>query len=50
MVAEAGHYVLFIELAKKYLPEAMVKQRWQAYLEREAEIMKEIDLRGDRMH
>ena len=50
MVAEAGHYVLFIELAKKYLPEEMVKQRWQAYLEREAEIMKEIELRGDRMH
>jgi tRNA-(ms[2]io[6]A)-hydroxylase len=50
MVAEAGHYVLFIELAKKYLPEAMVKERWQQYLEREAEIMEELELRGDRMH
>ncbi|MCG8331980.1 MAG: tRNA-(ms[2]io[6]A)-hydroxylase [Chitinophagales bacterium] len=50
MVAEAGHYVLFIELARKYLPEEMVKQRWEAYLEREAEIMQELELRGDRMH
>lgn len=50
MVAEAGHYVLFIELAKKYCDEAKVKVRWQEYLEREAEIMKELELRGDRMH
>ena len=50
MVAEAGHYVLFIELAKRYLPEEMVKQRWEEYLEREAEIMQELELRGDRMH
>ncbi|HMQ45834.1 MAG TPA: tRNA-(ms[2]io[6]A)-hydroxylase [Saprospiraceae bacterium] len=50
MVAEAGHYVLFIELAKRYCDEAMVKQRWQEYLEYEAEVMKELELRGDRMH
>jgi tRNA-(ms[2]io[6]A)-hydroxylase len=50
MVAEAGHYVLFIELAKKYMPEEQVKTRWQEYLHREAEIMEELELRGDRMH
>lgn len=50
MVAEAGHYVLFIELAKKYLPEEKVKTRWNEYLAREAEIMQELELRGDRMH
>jgi len=50
MVAEAGHYVLFIELAKKYMPEEKVKARWKEYLEREAEIMQELELRGDRMH
>ena len=50
MVAEAGHYRLFIDLAKRYTGEAIVRQRWQEYLEREAEIMKEMELRGDRMH
>ena len=50
MVAEAGHYVLFIELAKKYMGEEVVKKRWQEYLEREAESMTELELRGDRMH
>jgi tRNA-(ms[2]io[6]A)-hydroxylase len=50
MVAEAGHYVLFIELAKIYAPEAQVKQRWQEYLEYEADVMKNLELRGDRMH
>lgn len=50
MVAEAGHYVLFIELAKKYAPEEKVKKRWQAYLDYEAEIMQKLLLRGDRMH
>ncbi|MFN7116116.1 MAG: tRNA-(ms[2]io[6]A)-hydroxylase [Saprospiraceae bacterium] len=50
MVAEAGHYVLFIELAKLYAPEAKVKQRWQEYLDYEAQVMKDLELRGDRMH
>lgn len=50
MVAEAGHYVLFIELAKLYAPESEVKQRWQEYLDYEANVMKELELRGDRIH
>jgi len=50
MVSEAGHYRLFIDLAKAYFPEELVKTRWQAYLEREAEIMGQLELRGDRMH
>ncbi|MEZ4950488.1 MAG: tRNA isopentenyl-2-thiomethyl-A-37 hydroxylase MiaE [Saprospiraceae bacterium] len=50
MVSEAGHYRLFIDLAKEYLPEQMVRDRWQEYLEREAEIMEELEVRGDRMH
>lgn len=50
MVSEAGHYVLFIELARQYFPEDVVKKRWQEYLAREAEIMEELELRGDRMH
>lgn len=50
MVSEAGHYHLFIELAKSYQGEEAVVKRWQEYLEKEAAIMKELELRGDRMH
>jgi tRNA-(ms[2]io[6]A)-hydroxylase len=41
---------MFIELAKEFESEAYVKQRWQAYLEGEAEIMASLELRGDRVH
>lgn len=50
MVSEAGHYRLFIDLAKKYFDEEKVKIRWQEYLKHEAEIMDNLELRGDRMH
>ncbi len=50
MVSEAGHYRLFIDLAKQYAGEEKVKARWQDYLAHEAEIMQELALRGDRMH
>ncbi|MGA0283850.1 MAG: tRNA-(ms[2]io[6]A)-hydroxylase [Saprospiraceae bacterium] len=50
MVSEAGHYRMFIDLAKKYGGEEKTKIRWQEYLEHEAKIMEELALRGDRMH
>lgn len=50
MVAEAGHYRLFIDLAKRYSGEEKVKHRWEEYLEHEKLIMKELEIRGDRMH
>ncbi len=50
MVSEAGHYRMFIDLAKRYGGEERVKVRWQEYLEKEAEILNEMTLRGDRMH
>ncbi|MEM1214633.1 MAG: tRNA-(ms[2]io[6]A)-hydroxylase [Bacteroidota bacterium] len=50
MISEAGHYKLFIELARKYFGAERTNQRWQEYLAHEAEIMKELELRGDRMH
>ncbi|MDX2071884.1 MAG: tRNA-(ms[2]io[6]A)-hydroxylase [Haliscomenobacter sp.] len=50
MVSEAGHYRLFIDLAKLYNDEEVVKARWQEYLHKEAEIMDGLELRGDRMH
>ena len=50
MVSEAGHYRLFIDLAKAYFPEDRVKERWQEYLEHESEIIENLELRGDRIH
>jgi len=50
MVSEAGHYRLFIDLAKEYCGEEKVKVRWQEYLTYEAQLMKELSPRGDRMH
>lgn len=50
MVSEAGHYRMFIDLAKKYMPEEYVKQRWEEILEGEAKILATLELRGDRVH
>jgi len=50
MVAEAGHYKLFLRLAKNYSSPAKVMKRWQEWLDIEAGIMKSFDPRGDRMH
>ena len=50
MVSEAGHYRLFIDLANQYSPPQQVKERWNEYLAYETEIMKSLELRGDRMH
>ena len=50
MESEAGHYTLFIELAEHYLPREKVRKRWQEWLEYEAGIMDEMELRGDRVH
>lgn len=50
MVAEAGHYRLFIDLAKKYGDPERVKSRWREYLDYEREILSRLEVRGDRMH
>jgi tRNA-(ms[2]io[6]A)-hydroxylase len=50
MVSEAGHYRLFLDLARLYFEETRVRARWQQFLEYEAGIMKDLELRGDRMH
>ena len=51
MIAEAGHYRLFIDLAKLYAPNhEAVMARWQAYLDYESELMTRLEVRGDRMH
>jgi len=50
MVSEAGHYKNFLSLAKIYLAEALVEKRWREILHLEAEIMKELEIRPDRLH
>ena len=50
MVSEAGHYRLFLDLAEEYGNREMVRKRWQEYLNHEAEIIRNMTLRGDRMH
>ena len=50
MVSEAGHYRVFMDLAKIYKDKAYVESRWQEYLNHEKDILNNIELRGDRMH
>ncbi len=50
MVSEAGHYRMFLDLANEYFDPEVVKTRWQEFLTHEAEILKTIETRGDRMH
>ncbi len=50
MESEAGHYALFIDLAELYNPKELVRKRWREWLEHEVLIMREIELRGDRIH
>ena len=50
MISEAGHYVLFIDLARKYFGRGKADARWQEFLDYEAEIMETLEVRGDRMH
>ncbi|MBK7958981.1 MAG: tRNA-(ms[2]io[6]A)-hydroxylase [Bacteroidetes bacterium] len=50
MVSEAGHFKLFLDLAYLYAPREVVNERWEAFLEYEAEVIRGLELRGDRVH
>lgn len=50
MVSEAGHYRMFLDLANLYFQEERVKKRWEEFLNYEAEVMANLELRGDRVH
>lgn len=50
MESEAGHYTLFITLAEKYMPKTTVRKRWKEWLAYEANVMNEMEVRGDRIH
>lgn len=50
MESEAGHYALFIELAETYMDKEKVRKRWKEWLIYESQVMKELTVRGDRIH
>ncbi len=50
MISEAGHYRLFLDLAKTYFDEDLVRSTWQEWLQVEKKILQEMTPRGDRMH
>jgi tRNA 2-(methylsulfanyl)-N6-isopentenyladenosine37 hydroxylase len=50
MESEAGHYTLFIELAETYVDKEKVRKRWKEWLEYEAVVIKNLEVRGDRIH
>ncbi len=50
MISEAGHYTLFIKLARLYMLPPKVRARWFEWLAYEAQIMSQLSPRGDRMH
>lgn len=50
MESEAGHYTLFITLAERYMDKEKVRKRWKEWLEYEKQLMKDIAVRGDRIH
>ena len=50
MVSEAGHYKLFLNLAKEFNDPDVVEERWRELLVLEGEIIKNLEVRADRMH
>ena len=50
MESEAGHYTLFIELAETYIDKQKVRRRWKEWLDYEAEVIQNLEVRGDRIH
>lgn len=50
MVSEAGHYRMFLDLAKVYFDHDLVRKTWLDWLEIEKNILKTLKPRGDRMH
>lgn len=50
MVSEAGHYKNFLSLAKEFMEPELVEKRWREILSQESEIIKTLEVRGDRMH
>jgi len=50
MESEAGHYTLFINLPETYTDKEKVRSRWAEWLEYEAGVINNLEVRGDRIH
>lgn len=50
MISEAGHYRLFIDLGRLYFGSERTDMEWKKWLVFEAEVIKGLKLRGDRIH
>ncbi|HEX9509663.1 MAG TPA: tRNA-(ms[2]io[6]A)-hydroxylase [Puia sp.] len=50
MESEAGHYHLFIELAETYVGRETVRLRWKEWLDYEGGVIRDLEVRGDRIH
>ncbi|MCU0419128.1 MAG: tRNA-(ms[2]io[6]A)-hydroxylase [Cyclobacteriaceae bacterium] len=50
MVSEASHYKNFLQLAKEYAPAEEVETRWRELLKQEADVVRALGIRADRMH
>jgi tRNA-(ms[2]io[6]A)-hydroxylase len=50
MISEAGHYKLFLSLAKEYMEEDRIMNRWREWLAEEAKIVATLQPRLDRLH
>ncbi len=50
MESEAGHYTLFIELSETYMDKDKVRKRWKEWLDYEAQVIQQLEVRGDRIH
>ena len=50
MISEAGHYRLFLDLAGEYTSKEEAKERFTELVEQEAQLLRNMDLRGDRVH
>ena len=50
MVSEAGHYKMFLKLAKHYCGEEKTLARWKEYLAFEAELLSQMTPDGSRIH
>ncbi len=50
MISEAGHYRLFLDLAREYADKEVVKTRFEELLQQEAEVLSRLTVRGDRIH
>ena len=50
MESEAGYYTLFITLSETYVKKEKVRARWKEWLTFEANVIKNLAVRGDRVH